>query len=186
MLAITSNYPVTGSEYAILEQKLGKLCYKAAWVLKQKNYNNNFIDETEDIVQQLRIDMMRAASYYKRQTYIESSLEILEKYVEDGFIKSVVLALKALWGQRTRHGANRQKFGPYQEAILDQLLQKVVPVNERPSPEAPLIMDQKFIIYCKQIIWNSQRSMGKKVTKQKSFRTGMCSLSEYEYLASTW
>jgi signal recognition particle subunit SEC65 len=162
---------------------LGRLCYKAAWVLKQKNYNNNYIDETEDIVQQLRIDMMRAASYYKRQTYIEGSFKVLDKYAKDDFIKSVIKALKTLWGQRTRHGANRQKFGPYQEAILDNLLEKVVPEDQRPKRDASLVMDKKFIIYCKQIIWNSQRSMGKKVTRDKSWRTGLVSLSEYDYHA---
>ena len=177
-------FPVNSDEFDVLEKKLGKLCYKAAHVLKGKNYNNNFLDETEDIVQQLRIDMMRAASYYKRQTYIEQSFFVLDKYIKDGFMKSVLVALETLWGLRTRHGANRQKFGPYQEAILDHLLKKVVPENERPRRDAPLVYDGDFKIYCKQIIWNGIRSMGKKITRDKSWRSGMVSLSEFDYLGA--
>jgi hypothetical protein len=43
-------------------------------------------------------------------------------------------------------------------------------------------MDSKFATYCKAITWNAQKSLGKKITREKSIRTGMVSLSEYDYL----
>lgn len=183
MITIAKDFPVTSDEYAELEKELGRLCYKAAWVLKERNYNNNFYDDTEDIVQQFRIDMMRAASYYKRQTYIESCLAALEEHVEDKFIKHVIDVLWSLWKDRKRHGAYRQKFGPYQEAILERLVRKHVPKEYRPDRDAMLVVSDDFRVYCKHVIWNSQRSMGKKITRDKSWRSGLVSLSEFDYHA---
>ena len=184
MQAIVNNFPISEREYDELERKFGKLCHKAAWILKQKNYNNNVTDEQTDIVQNLRISMIKAGSYYKRQEYIESCLSALNSNVKDKFIKKLLKELENLWENRRRHGANRQKFGPFQEAILDQLVKKHVPQDQRPNRERPLEIDPKFTTYCKQIIWNCQKSMGKKITREKSWRTGLVSLSEYDYLGS--
>ena len=65
------------------------------------------------------MSVIRAGSYYKRQTYIESSFEILEKYVsDDGIFKKIFDSLKDLWKNKTHHGAYRRKFGDPQEEIL--------------------------------------------------------------------
>lgn len=178
-------FQITTPEYEVLEKELGKLCYKAANVLKSQNYANNYIDEPEDIVQQLRIIMMKAGSYYKRQTYIEQSFDALQQHVRDKFIKRLLVSLVDLWKDRTRHGANRQKFGILQEKLLDRLVRKHVPKEARPDRNAPLNFDCKFKIYCKHIIWNHIRAIGKKITKEKSIRQGMVSLSEFDYLGAT-
>lgn len=183
MKSIQKSFPVTEEEYELLHKKFGKYCYYIAWQLKRNNTKNNSTDDFDDITQQLQIALIRAASYYKRQCYIEASLESLKLRIKDEFNKKILQSLEKLWNNRTRHGANRQKFGEFQEMILDGLLKKYVPKKFRPDKEAQLVMDSKFATYCKQIAWNEQRSMGKKITREKSFRAGMTSLSEYDYLA---
>lgn len=181
---IMENFPVTEMEYSQLDEKFGQLCHYAAWQLKKKNTKNNSSEEQEDIVQEIRIAVMTAASYYKRQTYIESNFKSLDRRIGDPVIKAVVSELKTLWKNRTRHGANRQKFGAYQEAILERLVKKIVPKDKRPDKQSPLNIDTKFITYCKQIAWNKQKHMGKRITREKSWRTGLVSLSEFDYLGS--
>lgn len=175
-------FPVTNDEYIELNKKYGKLCWKAAHELKRKNFNNNFIEDTEDVAQDLFIAMMKAGSYTKRQVYIEKSLKVAEKHVNDPFIKEMVFKLADLWDNRKRHGANRQKYGPHQELILDRILEKFVPESERPKKNAPLKINAKFANYCKSIIWNGEKSAGKKITKEKSIRNNLVSLSEFDYL----
>jgi len=182
--AIQKSFPVTEEEYEMLHKQFGKYCYYIAWQLKRNNTKNNSTDDFDDITQQLHLAIIRAASYYKRQTYIESSLECLKPRIKDDFNLKVLKTLNKLWKNRTRHGANRQKFGEFQERILDSLLVKYVPKKDRPDKQAKLIMDAKFATYCKQIAWNEQRSMGKKITREKSWRTGLVSLSEFDYLGA--
>jgi len=95
----------------------------------------------------------------------------------------LVGSLQDLWNNKTRHGANRQKFGPYQEKILYKLTRKIVPKKERPNKKATLKIDSKFTTYCKAITWNEQKSMGKKITREKVIRSSCVSLSEFDYLA---
>lgn len=182
---IVNNFPITNSEYHILDEKFGNLCYYAAWQLKKKNAQNYFSNDPlgEDDVQDLRIALIRAGSYYKRQTYIESCFECLQE-VDDPFIMKVVASLQKLWTDRRRHGANRQKFGDFQEQILDRLVNKCVPKDKRPDKLRPVEMDVKFFTYAKQIIWNASKSLGKKITREKSIRHGMVSLSEFDYLGA--
>lgn len=182
---IVGNFPVTQREYEMLDTKFGNLCHYAAWQLKKKNSKNNQTNEPEDDVQELRIALIRAGSYYKRQTYIEECFASLEKYIKDMFIRKMVRQLHQLWEDRRRHGANRQKFGAFQEVILDRLVRKYVPKIFRPQRDQPLRIDAKFTTYCKQIVWNAQKSLGKKITREKSWRTGLVSLSEFDYLANT-
>lgn len=186
MQAILKNFKVTDSEYVELDRKFGKLAHKQAWDLEKKNIRNNCPEDHDDFVQDLRIALLRAGSYYKRQTYIISSLEAVENHVTDPFIAMMVEGLKKLWTCRTRHGAGKQKFGPFQELVLDQLLHKYVPKSERPPHDRPLIFDDRFATYCKNITWNEQRHAGKKITREKSWRAGMASLSEFEYLGGQW
>jgi hypothetical protein len=182
---IVNAFPITEQEYEILDEKFGKLCHYASWQLQKKNSRNNHTNDPDDDVQELRIALLRAGSYYKRQTYIESCFVTLNKHVKDRFIKRIVRRLEKLWVDRRRHGANRQTFGPFQEVILDRLVKKHVPKACRPTRDAPLKIDGKFSTYLKQIVWNAQKSLGKKITREKSWRTGLTSLSEYEYLAHT-
>jgi hypothetical protein len=182
---ITNNYPITEAEYAELDSKFGNLCYYASWQLKKKNSKNSMTNDPDDDVQELRIALLRAGSYYKRQTYIENCFTALNTHVTDKFIKILVKQLEQLWTDRRRHGANRQKFGEFQELILDKLIAKHVPKDVRPSKTAQLQICAKFATYAKQIIWNAQKALGKHITKEKSWRTGLVSLSSFDYLGST-
>lgn len=183
MKHIYDNFPVTDTEYLELDDRFGKLCEYASWQLIKKNNRNNHTDSQEDISQDLRISLLRAGSYYKRQKYIESCLELCAKYSKDKFIGVLVAELQNLWNNKTRHGANRQKFGPHQEKLLFSLVRRLVPKNEWPSKKAPLQFDTRFITYCKNITWNQQKAMGKKITRERSLRSGLTSLSDYDYLA---
>lgn len=175
-------FPVTHEDYKELDKKFNLLCEYAAHQLIRKNSRNNHTDEQIDVAQELRIALIRAGSYYKRQVYIENCLELCKKYVTDKFMRLVLEELCYLWENKTRHGANRQKYGLPQEKILDRLVEQYVPIDERPCKKEPLRLDTKFETYCKAITWNAQKSMGKKITKDKSFRGNMISLSEFDYL----
>lgn len=198
MLSIISAYPITSDEYSVLEDKFGQLCHYQSWQLLKKNTRNNHTNEEDDIAQEMRLALIRSACYYKRQVYIEKCLKSVGTYTEDAntgekifnstidhsFTKMVVEELANLWANRTRHGANRQKFGPHQEAMLFKIVKKYVPKVERPNRTDPLVLDAKFNTYCKAITWNAQKSIGKKITREKSWRTGLVSLSEFDYLGS--
>jgi len=185
MLDICNNFRINEEEFSELDKKFGKLCWHASHELKKKNSNNNFTDDAEDIKQELLMSMLRAGSYYKRQIYIEKSLEVAKKYIEDELVKNIVYELDNLWNNRTRHGANRQKFGKHQENMLELIIKKNVPTDEQPDKQQNLKIDTKFATYCKAIVWNGQKSMGKKITREKSIRSGQVSLSEYDYLQRT-
>jgi hypothetical protein len=179
---VFEDFPVTESEYLELDKKFGSLCEFEAWQLIKKNSRNNHTDEQQDISQDLRIALLRAGSYYKRQVYTENCLKLCDQHVKDAFVKNIVKSLQHLWKNKTRHGANRQKYGPHQEKILDRLVKKCIPREQRPSKDEPLKIDSKFSTYCKSITWNAQKQLGKQITRSKSIRGGMVSLSEYDYL----
>jgi hypothetical protein len=178
------DFEVTSSEYELLDKKFGKLCSFATWQLLKKNVNNNHINEYDDIFQEQQIALLVAGYYQKRQTYIANSLKVAKKYAKNDFIKSLVSELSDLWDNRKRHGANRQTFGPLQEKILDKIIQHHVPRKYRPSRKAPLIIDPDFSTYCKAILWNCQKTMGKKITREKSIRAAQVSINDFDYLAS--
>lgn len=197
MLSIISSYPITSAEYSTLEDKFGQLCHYQSWQLLKKNTRNNHTNEEDDIAQEMRLALIRSACYYKRQVYIEKCLKSVGSYTEDAetgektfistidhpFTKMVVEELAYLWANRTRHGANRQKFGHYQEEILFKIIKKYVSKQDRPDRKSPLVLDSKFNTYCKAITWNAQKSIGKKITREKSFRGNQVSLSEFDHLA---
>lgn len=176
-------FPISDAEYGELDTKFGRLCFHAAWQLLKKNAKNNHTDELEDIAQELRLAIVRAASYYKRQVYIVRSFQAAVARVDDDFVARILTQLGRLWENRTRHGANKVVFGAPQEELLEQVVRAHVPPGERPDKDAPLEIDTKFVVYCKAITWNCQKSMGKKITREKSMRTGMVSLSEFGHLA---
>lgn len=179
---ICKEWPVTTEEYELLEKDFGKLIEYQSWDLIKRNTKSNFTDDQTDIAQQLRIAMMKAASYYKRQLYIESCLDLCEKHCKKD--NKTIKLLKSLWDNRTKHGANKQKFGPKEEKILYKLLLNNVPKKEHPNRLNKLKIDAKFSTYCKQITWNEQKTMGKKITREKNIRENSVSLSEYDFMIS--
>jgi uncharacterized phage-associated protein len=182
--SIFDKFPIHKDEYQELEKVFGQLCHYAAWQLLKRNVKNNHTDEFEDIDQDLKLALVQAGSYYKRQVYIEQCFTVAQNYAKDVFVKEVLKELSSLWKNRTRHGANKRKFGFHQEVLLDKIVKKLVPKAERPSRKTSLIIDDKFPTYCKQIIWNKQKTMGKRITREKSLRSGMTSLSEFDFLGS--
>lgn len=182
--SIVNAFPISGPEYEELEKKFGKLAYYAAWQLKKKNSKNCSVNDPEDDVQDLRIALLRAGSYFKRQTYIEDCFACLESNVQDKFIQRLLFDLRDLWENRRRHGANRQKFGEFQELVLDRLIRKYIPKDRRPDRNKPLQVDAKFTRYCKQIVWNQQRSLGKQIKRESPLRKGLVSLSEFDHLGA--
>jgi len=73
---ITEQFPVGEQEYLELDKKFGNLANYAGWQLIKKNNRNNHTDSHEDVAQELRIALLQAGSYYKRQVYIESCLSL--------------------------------------------------------------------------------------------------------------
>lgn len=179
---IFQSFPISNSEYVELEDKFGQLCHFAAWQLKRKNVKNNCTDELDDYIQEFRTAMVHAGSYYKRQLYIEDSLATAAKYAKDKFTKKIVKELQRLWDDRKRHGASRQRFGEYQERILERIVKRIVPKESQPNKNKSLIIDKKFPTYCKNIIWNRQKAVGKKISRERTIRTGLVSLSSFDYL----
>lgn len=179
---ICKEWFISTDEYELLEKEFGKLIEYQSWDLIKRNTKSNFTDDQTDIAQQLRIAMMKAASYYKRQLYIESCLDLCEKYCKK--TDKTIKLLKSLWDDRTKHGANKQKFGPKEEKMLYKLLHKNVPLIEHPNKFKKLKIDSKFSTYCKQITWNEQKTMGKKITREKNIRENSVSLSEYDFMFS--
>jgi hypothetical protein len=163
MINKLNKFKVTEDEWLELEIKFQQLCNFQAWQLLKKNTKNNHTNEFEDIVQELRMHLLIAGSYYKRQVYIESCFETAEKYAKDKFLVKILDELMSLWKNRKRHGANRQKFGPHQEKMLNNIIKKIAPLKDRPSKKTPLKVDTKFSTYCKAIAWNCQKNIGKKI-----------------------
>ena len=184
MKNIADNFPITAPEFEQLRIKFGNLVHFAAWQLLKKNAKNNHTDEFDDIEQNLLFAVIRAGCYTKRQTYIENCLKAVTAHCKDEFHKQIIVELDDLWLARTKHGANRQKFGVYQEKILETLVQKFVPEPERPDRAALLVIDARFAEYCKKITWNQQKTMGKVITRERAWRSGLVSLSEFSYLGS--
>jgi len=176
-------FAVTNEEFAELEAHFSDLCYFVSWQLMRKNLKNNHTEDVEDVTQRIRMAVIRAGRYYKRQVYIETGLKLIEEYANDRFTSKIVEELKFLWSNRTKHGANRQRFGEHQEQLLDMMIEKCVPKECRPKKNATLLMDKKFTSYCKAIAWNEQKSLGKRISRERSIRSSMCSLSEFDYLA---
>lgn len=180
---ILQSFPVTEAEYYKLDEMFGDLAHYAAWQLIRKNVKNNHTNDVEDVAQELRIALLEAGSYYKRQMYIESCLKAAKKHAKEEVHIVKAAELEQLWKDRTKHGANRQKFGGEQEKQLDTLVTECVPESARPSKRQALKIDKKFVTYCKTIAWNRQKNIGKKITKEKQIRQGLVSLSEFNYLA---
>ena len=177
------SFSITSHEYELLEDEFSQLCYFVSWQLMQNNSKNNHQHEIEDFKQELLMAVIRAGSYYKRQTWIESVFVKLDQFVPKETIWSEInKSLQYLWSKKTQHGAYKRKFGEEQEDILEMLAGKFVQEIEMPSKNAQIIINNKFKIYAKRIIWNASRFIGKKITKEKTIRVGQVSLSEHDFL----
>lgn len=179
---ICKEWRITDNEYQKLDESWGKLAEHQSWDLFHRNTRNNHTDEQTDIAQEIRIALMKAGSYYKRQVYIEKCLELCQKHIKDIFTSLIVNNLLDLWNKKTKHGGKRQKFGSNQEYILFKLVRKLVPKKERPNRNAELQIDLRFNAYCKSITWNRAKAMGKKITKERVIRGNCVSISEYDFL----
>lgn len=176
-------FGLTSEEYERLHKKFGMLAKFASWQLKRRNAQNNLADtDIEDIIQEILIALVYAGVYYKRQCFIEECLRVADMHVQDQFIRKILDQLNDLWKNRTKHGANKRKFGDHQEKILEQIINNWTPATARPNPHGSLQIDKKFTKYCKPILWNKQRSLGRKITRDRSIRSGSVSLSQYDYM----
>jgi len=181
--SIFKSFPLTNEEYAELERQFGDLCKFQSWQLRRKNVKNNPGFDLDDYIQDQRMALLTAGCYYKRQCYIEACFRAVLKHAKDTFTRQIVLELSKLWQQRKRHGANRQKFGDHQEKLLTRIVRQVVPRHLWPRKNRPLEIDKRFITYCKSITWNKQKALGRRISRERSFRSGLVSLSEYDFLA---
>src|ERR1700739_902974 len=107
MKNISVSFPLSETEYSELTNKFENLILYAGWQLLKKNARNNHTDELEDIAQELRLSIVRAASYYKRQGSIHRCFDVQSRYIKDKFVARILEQLKTLWANRTRHGANK-------------------------------------------------------------------------------
>lgn len=181
---IFKRFEITTEDYKLLEKKFDSLCKFVAWRLKQSNARNNCTDDLDDFIQEMRLAVLYAGAYYKRQTYIEECLVLLKKNLTDHFLKLILDELVSRWRSRSKSGDERKRFDVYHEEILENLVKENIPEKIRPSRKRPLNIDQRFPIYCKNIIWNKKKAVGRKITKERSLRGGLVSLGQYEYISS--
>jgi hypothetical protein len=182
--SIFDTFRLSNAEYEELDNKFKRLCYKIFSELKRKNSRNNYTEDLDDVMQDLRISLVRAGCYYKRQTYLVDCMAACRNHIENRFLLSVLDELEALWDNRTHHGANRQKFGGHQEKVLESLVKTLQP-KDRPDKNRDLQVDGKFATYCKSIAWNCQKNIGKKITRERAIRGGLVSLSQHDFLATS-
>lgn len=178
-LSFFKKFRLTNAEWLELEKKFSKLCYFASWQLLKKNIKNSHTNELEDIEQELKEAIVQAGVYYKRQLYIETCFKVIRRFITEFSVE--LNDLETHWQERKNHGANRQRFGKLQEEKLQKLLEKYVPDTDQPDTNQTLVIDTRFLNYCKSIIWNKQKTLGKTITKERSLRNGQVSLSNFPF-----
>lgn len=165
-------FPITNEEFLRLEKQFDNLLHFAGWKLLRGNEGGLHTEQEEDVYQELRIAMLKAASYYKRQTWVEACLESLP----DSPAKQ---RLTDRWNGRAHHKRGAS-FGEHEEQELKRLIERM---PERPDCDTPLVIDAQFRTYAKSIIWNHEKQMGKRIGKEKPLRAGCVSLSENQHLS---
>ncbi len=171
-----TDFALTDAEYAALEPDFEDLLHFAAWRHLRANQRNNHTDEEADLAQCLRLALITAGAYYKRQCLIEGSFVELTVRIDDRG-REEFDDLKDRWANRRRHGNGRARFGDDQERQLDDLLRRYVPPSGRPDKAASLVADRRFTTYAKSVVWNTLKQHGIKTTREKPIRFGMASLS---------
>lgn len=173
-------FPILDAEYVDVEKQFDKLCCAIAWDLQKKNRNNNCNVETEieDVIQEIRIAVLEAMCYHKRQIYIDSSFVVALKYCMNADVRTELLNIYDIWQNRKEHGTNRPKFEKQHEDLLEKIVMEYVPDKMLPNKNKPIKIDTEFKNYCKSIAWNRQKSIGRKITKERVIKKGIVSLSE--------
>ena len=179
---ILKEWPISDEEFQDLEKQFARLSHKQAWTLIKMNYRNNFSDEEEDIVQDMRLGMMKAAAYTKRQRYTVACFEKLREHCHDAKELLLIDEMESIWEERKNPGGGKRKFDKPREKLLEKLVKKYVPEQDRPNRNERLILDARFKTYCKTITWNEIKQKGKRITREKFWRSGIVSLSEHEFL----
>lgn len=177
-------FKVSDEEYVEMCNKFKKLCYAQAWDVIRRNSSNNHNFDIEDLIQTQLLSALKSTIYLKFYRYTEKCFAVCEKYVSTKKDKKLLDKLLGFWNNRKRHGAHRRTFNSQHEEQLEELVLKLVPEKEIPKPQDPIEMDAAFGVYFKSCTWNSTRSVGKSITKEKNLRVGMCSLSDYDYLGT--
>lgn len=174
--AVLSKFRLSDKEWIDLDKKYGKLCKFQARTLLDKNTTSMHTEDYEDIEQEMRQSMIVAALYAKRHKYIEDCFEIGNKIIKDDKNLFTLNKLESIW----RNKATR--FTRVHDQMLEDLMINCVPENYRPSPNTPLDVDSsKFKAYCKGITWNRCKAMGRKITKERPLRSGIVSLSKFDF-----
>lgn len=169
-------FSVTNEEYDILNKQFGELCYFIAHQLIGENIKNNFTDDFDDVVQEIRLALLDAARYYKRQTYIEDALKCARLHCKGERVLSLLVRLETMWQDRK----TRRRFKKKQEDLLERLLD-YIPQEVRPSKQQNLKMNKEFFGYCKSILWNRKKFLGKKISRDRPIRSGILSLSQFDH-----
>jgi hypothetical protein len=185
-------FPITSEEFLRLEKQFDNLLHFASWKLLRGNEGGLHTEQEEDIYQELRIAMLKAASYYKRQTWVEACFKVLQENVLAnhgeicgktplirGRFQLEVERLSDRWSGRAHHKRGAS-FGEHEEQELKRLIERM---PERPDCDTPLVIDAQFRTYAKSIIWNHEKQMGKRIGKEKPLRAGCVSLSENQHLS---
>ncbi len=180
--ASLAQFKLTDEEWQQIYNKFWKLCRHQAKSLLNMNMKGSHTDDQDDIEQEMHQSMIVAAMYHKRQCYIEACFKSLKEFSKDEAIIEMVSKLESVWRNKTKSGGVRQRFGSHQEKILYRLVNSYVPYAVRPSVNTPFKADEKFERYCKANTWNRIKTLGRKITKERSLRNGMASLSNFSHL----
>lgn len=176
MSSIIKDYPLTNDEYVIIEKAFGGLIRHAANQLGKKNsgiFHNS--DVIEDFNQEIKIVCLHAAACVKRQAYLKECFEVTKKYNNNNVVIEEILdVIKPVIFK---------SYDEKVEKILLEIMNKTVDIQFHPSKNGLLKITKDLYPYFKAVIWNRQKSLGKQLTKDKKFRLGLVSLSEYDYLA---
>jgi len=139
--------------------------------------NKKSYEDLQDYHSEISIGMFRAASYYKRQTFIEnvfnffSNSDILQN---DDLIK--FNKLKKKWEKKSSF------LEPDEDSLIDILEKYKNYCPNAPNYNSPLKFDNKFNIYCKAIIWNTSKSLGQHISKENKHKNREISLDEWKFL----
>ena len=194
-LYIQKRYPVTDAEFEVLDEKYGKLCWFAASKLASANRKSE--EDLQDFHSEILIGMFRAGSYYKRQTFIESTFKYLDK--SRVFMSSEDLAdlnlLQKMWYQRKAYFTEihevliREVLGKYTDALEEKTPSDKEPLEFNPANQKTYVNANgetkkvnPFEVYCKAIIWNTKKSLGQAISKENEHKCKEVSLDEWNFL----
>lgn len=178
-------FKLTDDEWQQIHKNFWKLCRHQAKSLLNMNTKGSHTDDQDDIEQEMYQSMIIAAMYHKRQCFIDSCFNALANNVKDKGLLEIISKLESLWRPEASdelQATPRRRFGEHQEKTLYRLVNSCLPSALRPSPNTPFKFNEKFERYCKANTWNRIKTLGRKITKERTLRSGMASLSSFNYL----